>query len=146
MGESNGNGNGKQRTNKGWANLIPCKPGETRNPHGRPRKASLRLAYLRMLSRPVDESDPNSRSFAEAIAEAIGDKALAGDVKAAKELRETTLGSRLNIKQRTTILPVEQDQIAIDRESTLADLAGRSIGHPQGNGSNGNGSRGPTGG
>ena len=145
MGESNGNGNGKQHGNSNG--VRPRWPkGVSGNPNGRPRKASLRLAYLRMLSRPVDESDPNSRSFAEAIAEAIGDKALAGDVKAAKELRETTLGSRLNIKQKTTILPVEQDQIAIDRESTLADLAGRSTGNTQGNGSNGNGSRGPTGG
>ena len=25
------------KVNKGWANLKPCKPGETHNPHGRPK-------------------------------------------------------------------------------------------------------------
>jgi hypothetical protein len=28
----------KQRKNKGWANLIPCKPGQSGNPKGRPSK------------------------------------------------------------------------------------------------------------
>ena len=144
MGESNGNGNGKSNSkhpDKPWLFTSETAP---RN-GGRPKRASLRIAYLRALAREIPD-DPDSRAYVDAVAEAILSKALAGDVKAAKELRETTLGSRLNIKQRTTILPVEQDQIAIDRESTLADLAGRSIGNPPLNGSNGNGSRGSSGG
>lgn len=62
------------------------KPGEVRNPGGRPKKKPITSAYARLLS---DEAK------ADKLAEALFNQALTGNVPAAKELREGIEGKAM---------------------------------------------------
>ena len=52
-------GNGTPKKNKGWENLRPAKPGEHRNPHGRPRKG---LALADIVQEFLEAPDPKAKS------------------------------------------------------------------------------------
>jgi hypothetical protein len=69
-------------------NLRPCKPGETHNPHGRPKK----LPRLDDLLAEVLGTDGIDKSEAERIIEALVKKALKGDTRAAEILLERGYG------------------------------------------------------
>lgn len=69
-------------------NPWTIKPGEVRNPTGRPKLLSE--SYRQWLKAPNDEGVTN----AAGLAMAIGKKALKGDVGAARELRQATEGDK----------------------------------------------------
>jgi Family of unknown function (DUF5681) len=67
------------------------KSGQSGNPGGRPKAAPLSHACRELLAQPVPE-DPKGRTYAEAIAQTLGEKALAGDIRAAQELADRAEG------------------------------------------------------
>jgi len=67
------------------------KKGQTGNPGGRPKSALLSQACREQLAKPVP-GDPEGRSYAEAIAQMLADKALSGDLRAAQELADRAEG------------------------------------------------------
>ena len=67
------------------------KLGQSGNPAGRPRMAPLSQAYRDKLSAPVPH-DPQGRTFAQAIADSLAERALAGDIRAAQELADRAEG------------------------------------------------------
>ena len=71
------------------ANLRPWKPGQSGNPGGRPRFAFFRDALRAELGRVVD----GGVTVAEKIARKLGQRAMRGDVQAAKFLAERTEGT-----------------------------------------------------
>jgi uncharacterized protein DUF5681 len=64
------------------------KPGQSGNPGGRPRTTVLSQACRAKLASPVPR-DPAGRTFAEAIADTLAQRALKGDIRAARVLLET---------------------------------------------------------
>ena len=86
-------------------NLLPAwrKGDPSPNPSGRPHRLPISDVYARIASEPISESIrktlkrngvslPPGATFAEALATRVWMKALAGDLAAAKEIRETTEG------------------------------------------------------
>jgi hypothetical protein len=74
-------------------NVWRFKPGESPNPGGRPKV--LVQAYLEVLG--YVDVDDMERTQALAIAETMCQRALAGDVSAAREIRLATEGQRLSV-------------------------------------------------
>lgn len=72
-------------------NLKPWAKGVSGNPGGRPKRTPLADACRELLSKPAPD-DPSGRSYAEAIAEQLGKKALAGDIHAAREIADRAEG------------------------------------------------------
>ena len=68
-----------QRQNKGWANLIPVKPGEVRNPKGRPRTKDC---LIECIKRTLREKLPNGLTNEEMIANMLVAMAQRGNIKA----------------------------------------------------------------
>lgn len=67
------------------------KKGQSGNPKGRP-KSTLLSDELRRRLAEVCPDDPEGRTWAEAIADTLIKRAIAGDVKAAKEICDRTEG------------------------------------------------------
>jgi hypothetical protein len=65
--------------------------GQNGNPGGRPKFAPFSQAARDMLGKLVP-GDPEGRTYAEAIAQVLADKALSGDIRAAQELIERAEG------------------------------------------------------
>jgi|SRR6516225_1111798 len=72
-------------------NLTPWKPGTSGNPGGRPKMAHLSNACRELLAALVP-NDPEGRTYAQAIAETLAQKALAGDIRAAQEIADRAEG------------------------------------------------------
>src|SRR5271169_3501585 len=66
-------------------------PGQSGNPGGRPKKTPLADACREVLGRLVPD-DADGRTYAEAIAETLAQKALSGDIRAAQELADRAEG------------------------------------------------------
>ena len=79
------------------------RPGQSGNPAGRPKSITLSEAYRKMLSQ-VDESDPESRTRAEVLAEQMYAKAKTGDVQALREIADRVEGK----PRQTLALSVER--------------------------------------
>jgi hypothetical protein len=73
------------------ANLKPFQKGVSGNPAGRPKSLTLSEAFRRQLSQPVP-GDEQGRTFAELIAVEMCQRAMTGDVAAAKEIADRTEG------------------------------------------------------
>ncbi len=71
--------------------VFQWKPGQSGNPGGRPKTAPLSNACRELLASPL-AGDPQGRTYAEAIAETLAQKALAGDIRAAQELADRAEG------------------------------------------------------
>ncbi len=72
-----------------WLANTQWKPGQSGNPSGRPRLVKISTAVQNRLR----EIEPESgKTYAELIAIALVNKAVRGDVAAARELREVTEG------------------------------------------------------
>jgi hypothetical protein len=89
-------GSPENRRKTGEANLergaaFRWKPGQSENPGGRPRTAKLSEACRAKLASIVP-GDPQGRTFAEAIADEWGQRALKGDIRAAVELADRAEG------------------------------------------------------
>jgi uncharacterized protein DUF5681 len=65
--------------------------GQSGNPGGRPRTAKLSEACRAKLASPIP-GDPESRTYAEAIADKLAQLALKGDIRAAQELADRAEG------------------------------------------------------
>ncbi len=80
------------------------KPGQSGNPGGRPRTAPLSNAYREKLASLVP-NDPQGRTYAQAIADALADQARAGDIRAAQELADRVEGrARQSIEIENAVL------------------------------------------
>lgn len=109
--------NDKRGTNpNSLANLAPpWKAGApSPNPSGKPKL--LGESYKAMLAR-VNEQDPQKRTNAELIAEALKLEAMKGDVGAAKEIRSATEGDSLNL----AVLALDHIDITIHTENDSED-------------------------
>jgi uncharacterized protein DUF5681 len=71
--------------------VFRFKPGQSGNPGGRPRTAKLSEACRAKLASPIP-GDPESRTYAEAIADKLALQALKGDIRAAQELADRAEG------------------------------------------------------
>jgi hypothetical protein len=71
--------------------VFRFKPGQSGNPGGRPRTAKLSEACRAKLA-SLMPGDPESRSYAEAIADKLALQALKGDIRAAQELADRAEG------------------------------------------------------
>ena len=68
------------------------KPGQpSANPGGRPKTAPLSQACRELLAQPVP-GDAEGRTYAQAIAAQLGEKAIAGDIVAIRELADRAEG------------------------------------------------------
>jgi hypothetical protein len=72
-------------------NLKPWPKGVSGNPGGRPKKTPLADACRELLNKPAP-GDKSGRSYAEAIAEKLAKKALAGNIPAAREIADRAEG------------------------------------------------------
>jgi hypothetical protein len=86
----------KQRENsealaRRQANLKPFPKGVSGNPAGRPKSITLSEAYRHQLAQPVPK-DPQGRTYAEVIAALMCQRAMQGDVAAAKEIADRVEG------------------------------------------------------
>ena len=98
--------NKKKGRNKGWDNLIPIKPGEVRNPKGRPKKGDawadiynniLDSDEINLIIKRGDEKEEikietEQRSMRYALGIALLQAGLDGNVNAIKELSDRTIG------------------------------------------------------
>ncbi|KKN56443.1 hypothetical protein LCGC14_0572160 [marine sediment metagenome] len=92
---------GTTRRNKGWDNLIPVKPGEIRNPKGRPKD----IKYISEAVRDLLQSNPD---LLKEIVLKLANEASKGNVPAFKELADRGEGKvteELAIKGEITITP-----------------------------------------
>jgi len=67
------------------------KKGQSGNPGGRPKSAPMSDAAREVLAKLVP-GDPEGRTYAQAIAQKLADKALSGDLRAAQELADRAEG------------------------------------------------------
>lgn len=90
--------------NKGWANLKPAKPGEVRNPHGRPKKDRAIADILRRLLESGDDV-----SVREKILENVVQMALKKDKWAIEFIADRTEGRALERIQQE----IDLDEVVI---------------------------------
>lgn len=119
---------------KSLANLIPVKKGEVRNPKGNNGGS---LDMYRAANKILALTTTELKKFKpETVAELIEFKAalaaIQADMAAHRELRQLTVGDRVNMNVQDRTFEVE-----FERENALADLTGGSDGHRNGTGSNG---------
>jgi hypothetical protein len=86
------------------------KPGEIRNPGGRPKNKPITSAYGRQVNNP---------EHADRLAKALFEKACAGDVNAAKELREGIEGKALQAVRMEGELGISSPE---ERKRRVVDL------------------------
>jgi Family of unknown function (DUF5681) len=89
MTENSDQNSGKQRGRP--ENLKPWPKGVSGNPGGRPKSAPLSQACRELLAQPVPD-DSEGRTYAQAIAQTLAAKALAGDIRAAQEIADRAEG------------------------------------------------------
>lgn len=100
--ENSGKNSGKSRGRP--ENLKSWKPGQSGNPGGRPKTAALSRASRELLAEPFP-GDPQGRTFAQVIARTLGEKAVAGDIRAAQELADRAEGRpRQSVEIQNTTL------------------------------------------
>ena len=85
--------------NKGWNNLIPPVPGESRNPKGRPKGAKNRATVLKELlgikmkkPNPLKDNKVEAMTVERLVELALIKKAMSGDVQAIKLVSEKMYG------------------------------------------------------
>lgn len=78
----------RTRTSFGKGNPFRWQEGQSGNPAGRPKAITLSEAYRRALAIELDDG----RTVAEAIAESVAHKAMAGTTMAAVEIADRTEG------------------------------------------------------
>jgi hypothetical protein len=110
------------------------KPGQSGNPGGRPKTAPLSQACRELLAAPVPD-DAKRRTYAEAIAESLAEKALEGDIRAAQELGDRAEGrARQSIEIQNTALAEAFDRMTRDeldayaRDGKLPDWFTQTVG------------------
>jgi len=82
----------KKKTKK-EDNLIPCKPGETHNPNGRPKgQRNYATIYREALIKLGQEKDMTPDEIEELIEKTGLNKALAGDYKFFQDVRDRIHG------------------------------------------------------
>ena len=109
------------RRNKGWDNLIPCKPGERRNPAGRPRRPSFTEMARTYLGGLVPGQTERTRM--QLLIEALYHRSLKGDMKACKLLLERVDPARLRVdRSELRVL-----SISITRQNDTGLDAARSL-------------------
>jgi len=110
------------------------KPGQSGNPGGRPRTARLSEACRVKRVSPIP-GDPESRSFAEAIADKLAQQALKGDIRAAQELADRAEGrpSQMappteysGVKYIVLDMPRPPGPVAVAARSQLSSFESRS--------------------
>ena len=67
------------------------KPGQSGNPGGRPKVAPHSNACRDILSKPVP-ADTENRTYAQVIAQTLADRAIGGDLHAAREIADRAEG------------------------------------------------------
>jgi hypothetical protein len=120
----------REKRERQLANLIPCKPGETRNPGGRPKKLSRILDAV--LSEKIPH-DKKRRTRARKFVESVLDRATKRSDSLAKEVFERSDG-----KVQTQIEMSGPDGAAIpltlegidERIAALLDRARARSNHP----------------
>ena len=80
--------------NKGYANLIPCKPGETHNPNGRPKgQRNYATIYREALIKIAAANDKTPEEI-ETMLEEVGIKqGLKGNFQFWKDIRDRLHGT-----------------------------------------------------
>jgi len=81
----------EQRKNKGWANLIPAKPGECRNPNGRPKGSDL----TSVIRRALEEAGKRGETHGERLVKLAMYHAAKGDFRYFKEIIDRMNGPTL---------------------------------------------------
>lgn len=96
------------------------KPGQSGNPGGRPKTAPLSQACRELLAAPVPD-DPEGHTYAEAIAEMLGKKAIEGDIRAAQEIADRAEGrARQSIEIQNAALREAFDRMSSEEMEAYA--------------------------
>ena len=95
------------------------KKGQSGNPKGRPRSSVISDAMRAVLAEaPPGAYDPDVQSYADAIARALIDKALTGDVAAIKEIGDRTEGKA---RQAVPLSYTEREMLEIAVRGIMAE-------------------------
>ena len=107
--------------NKGHDNLIPCKPGETANPNGRPKgQRNYATIYKEALRKIAESQDMTPEQIEEKINEVGLLKAMKGDYAFYRDLQDRLHGKpenkniNLNLNKDMDKLP-EEDKERLNR-------------------------------
>ena len=84
--------------------LKPCKPGETRNPNGRPKREVTLVSCIKSALDQIDK--PTGKTKQQLIAELLVNKAVKGDMLAAKLAIEYTVGRPAQVVTVDSVAPV----------------------------------------
>lgn len=103
--------------NKGHANLIPAKPGEVRNPNGRPLGAKNRSTITREI---LELKHASGQTYEYAATLAVAEKATNGDVTAWDKLMDAAHGK---VADKTELTGANGGPVAILSESDNEILA-----------------------
>jgi hypothetical protein len=82
-------------------------PGKSGNPQGRPRSQSFSEACRRIL-REACPDDSEGRSYADVIAEKLCQLAMAGDIRAARELADRAEGKPKMLEEERRTITLEE--------------------------------------
>jgi hypothetical protein len=114
--EKQPNSNGRARGGKfAKGNLLGFKPGQSGNPAGRPKYTVVSEALRAQLAEKMP--DAGEETFAEALARALIDKALGGDVLAAREILDRVEGKP---RQTLDVGMTVNDWRAVARQNGLS--------------------------
>jgi hypothetical protein len=96
------------------------RPGQSGNPSGRPKYALLSRAYRNQLE-TICETDPEHRTYAEVIAEALAKQAVKGNIQAAAEIADRVEG-----RPRQAITVGREEAEGPNVYELISRIAGRS--------------------
>ena len=93
-------------------NLIPAKPGEVRNPTGRPRVLpELKEILSQILSEEITNSKGDKIQALDLIIRQLTAKATKGDLRAIQEVLDRMYGKAKQIVETKTIDPFDIEEV-----------------------------------
>ena len=104
------------------ANLGPFAPGQSGNPGGRPKRRLITYRYEQIVEAPLLDRDrrklrlAKGATYGDAIALAVAQSAIAGDMPAAREMREAIEG------KATQRVELTETDIRVEAKIASGDL------------------------
>ena len=105
-----------KRYNKGWDNLKPCKPGETHNPNGRPKKGTAIADCMREYLAGEIDTEGGKITRQQALVKAIFQKAMKGGDAAQRLMMNYVDGMPIQTIKNVDIV---EDDINLDKLSNM---------------------------
>lgn len=132
-------GTRKGLRNPGWANLIPPKPGEVRNPTGRNQYTVQKERFQEHIAKYLEENASHKElSRSEALALAVLEDALAGDATSRKEtlarlwpiVSKAEVDVKAELEERAVKANFSLDNLTAEERKTVKRLMMKAIVKP----------------